>query len=69
MSNLRQRLEAFAQAKQSIGVNFAASAGTKLVSATGTVIEVGDDYFAMNDIYGNSMVVPTAGVAYIEIKK
>ena len=69
MKQMRQILEGLIQSRQQVGVNFSAGAGTKLISTSGIVVEVGEDYFMLHDIYGNSMLVPTASVAYIEIKK
>lgn len=69
MNTLRERLETLIQGKQQVSVNFPAGAGTKLISASGTITSVGQDYFMLLDIYGNSMVVPFASVAYVEIKK
>ena len=66
---LRDRLEQFVVSKQNIQLNFPASAGGKLVSASGTIKEVADDHLLMVDIYGNSMIVPMANITYIEAKK
>ena len=66
---MRQRLEMFAANKQMLAFNFNASAGDKLVSINGTITEVGDDFIMIRDIYSNSMFVPFASIAYIEIKK
>ncbi len=66
---MRSRLEEWCKAKRTIAVNFSAAAGTKLVSTNGTIAEVGDDYMIMTDIYNNTMLVPFAGIAYIELKK
>lgn len=69
MESMRQRIEVLITEKKQVGVNFAAGAGTKLISISGTIVAVGNDHFLINDIYGNSMMVPFSGIAYIEIKK
>lgn len=69
MNTLREYLESLVKTKQQVGINFPAGAGTKLVSASGTIVSVGEDFLLLNDIYGNSMAVPFAGMSYIEIKK
>lgn len=69
MNTLRERLESLVQSKQQVSVNFAASAGDKLVSASGTVHMVGEDYFLLYDIYANTMVIPLFSMAYLEVKK
>lgn len=66
---MRTLLETLKAEKRQLTVNFPAAHGGKLVTASGIIVEVGDDYFLMADIYGNHMLVPTASVAYIEIKK
>ena len=66
---MRRRLIEFMQGKRQIGVNFPAAAGGKLFSASGTIVEVGDDFIMMQDIYGNAMLVPIASIAFIEVKK
>lgn len=66
---MRERLLELANAKKQVAVNFAAAAGGKLVSISGTVAQVGDDHMIMQDIYGNLMLVPFVSIAYIEIKK
>ncbi len=66
---MRTRLEEWRQAKRSIAVNFSASAGTKLISTNGIIAEVGDDFMMLTDIYGNTMLIPFASIAYIELKK
>lgn len=66
---MRKYLEALLAEKKAIQVNFAASAGAKLVSISGTIAEVGDDYMILHDIYHNIMFVPFQGIAFIEIKK
>lgn len=67
--NMRDRLNELIVSKKVVAVNFAASAGDKLVSASGTFREVGDDYTIMADIYNNTMMIPLTSIAYIEIKK
>ncbi|MDR1535334.1 MAG: hypothetical protein LBU64_09595 [Planctomycetota bacterium] len=62
-------LEELARDKTKIAVFFSASAGNKLISANGVITEVGADFMVMTDIYGNIMLIPLAGIAYIEIKK
>lgn len=69
MNTLLEVLQSLIPTKQQVAVNFSAAAGGKLVSASGTVASVGQDYFILLDIYGNSMVVPVHSMAYIEIKK
>ncbi|MCC8189803.1 MAG: hypothetical protein LIP77_04075 [Planctomycetes bacterium] len=69
MTNFRQCLETLIASKQQVGINFCAATGTKLVSISGIVAEVGDDFFLIHDIYGNSMAIPFTAVAFIEIKK
>ncbi len=66
---MRKYLEELAAQKKAIQVNFAASTGNKLVSISGTIREVGDDYMILHDIYGNVMFIPFSGITYIEIKK
>lgn len=66
---MRECLEELARTKRGIAVNFAAAAGTKLVSINGTIATVADDHMVMVDIYGNTMIVPFVSIAYIEIKK
>ncbi len=66
---MRQKLEHFMQAKQMLAFNFAAAAGGKLVSVSGMVSEVGDDFVAVADIYGNTMIIPFGSIAFVEIKK
>lgn len=66
---MRERLLQFAESKQVIAINFPAAAGGKLLSATGTVKEVGDDHMVMQDIYANVMIIPFSSIAYIEVKR
>lgn len=66
---MRERLLQLAQERRQVAVNFPASAAGKLVAASGTIGEVGEDYFILLDIYGNTMIVPLGSVSYIEIKK
>ncbi len=66
---MRARIEQIAAAKKVVSVFFPASSGGKLVNAAGTITEVADDFLILTDIYGNSMLVPYAGISYIEIKK
>ena len=66
---MRERFIKLAQEKRQVQVNFAAAAGGKLVSASGIIMEVGEDFVVMNDIYSNSMIIPFSSMAYIEIKK
>ena len=66
---MREKLMQYAAEKKVIGVNFNAAAGGKLVSTSGTIAEVGDDFMMMQDIYGNAMVIPFAAIAYIEVKR
>lgn len=66
---MRERLLQLAQSKQVIAINFPAAAGGKLLSANGTIKEVGEDHMVMQDIYGNVMIVPFTSIAYIEVKK
>ena len=67
--NIRDHLNDLITTKKVVAVNFSASAGDKLVSASGTFKEVGDDYTIMADIYNNTMLIPLVSIAYIEIKK
>lgn len=69
MKKIAQLLQELLQNKNQVNINFTAATGTKLVSISGTVREVGEDYFTLFDIYGNAMIVPTTSVAYIEVKK
>lgn len=66
---MRERLQLLADSKTQVQINFPASAGGKLVSASGIIKEVYDDHLVMNDIYGNAMIVPYVSIAYIEVKK
>ncbi len=66
---MREHLLRIAAEKKVVGVNFQAASGAKLISASGTILEVGDDFMIMQDIYGNTMIVPFMGIAYIEIKR
>ena len=66
---MREKLMQYAAEKKVIGVNFNASSGGKLVSTSGTIAEVGDDFMMMQDIYGNAMVIPFSAIAYIEVKR
>ncbi len=66
---MREKLLQFAAEKKVIAVNFNAASSAKLISASGTVIEVGDDFMTMQDIYGNVMIVPFQSIAYIEVKR
>lgn len=66
---MREKLMQFAAEKKVIGVNFNAAAGGKLVSTSGTIVEVGADFMVMQDIYGNVMIVPFHSIAFLEVKR
>ncbi len=66
---MREKLLQFAAEKKVIAVNFSAAAGGKLVSTSGTVVEVGADFITMQDIYGNMMIIPFQAIAYLEVKR
>ncbi len=66
---MREKLLQFAAEKKVIAVNFNAASGAKLISASGTIIEVSNDFMVMQDIYGNAIIVPFTGIAYIEVKR
>ncbi len=66
---MRQKLEQFQSDRRMLAINFAAAAGGKLVSVSGLVSEVGDDFVAVADIYGNTLLIPFGSIAFIEIKK
>jgi hypothetical protein len=66
---MREKLLQFAAEKKVIGVNFNAAAGGKLISASGTITEVGADFMVMMDIYNNAMIIPFQSIAYLEVKR
>ncbi|MDR3077162.1 MAG: hypothetical protein LBV15_00160 [Planctomycetota bacterium] len=66
---MRKHLEALAADKTKVSINFNASGGAKLVSVNGIISEVFDDCLIVADMYGNTMLVPLAAIAYVEIKK
>ncbi|MCC8109949.1 MAG: hypothetical protein LIQ30_13085 [Planctomycetes bacterium] len=66
---MREKLQELADTKRVVAVSFPAANGNKLSSITGTIVEVGDDWFILHDIYGNVLLVPLTGLSYIELKK
>ena len=66
---MRKYLDELVRNKSKVSIYFPASSGSKLVSASGIIVEVGDDFIAMSDIYGNNMLIPLSGISYIEVKK
>ncbi len=66
---MREKLRHLASEKRVVGVNFNAASEAKLVSVSGTIVEVGGDFMTLQDIYGNTMLIPFMSVAYIEIRR
>lgn len=66
---MRKRLEDLIASKKNVNINFSAASGARLVSVAGTVTEAGDDFLVLTDIYGNNLLIPYAGIAYIEMRK
>lgn len=66
---MRKYLQELAERKVQVQVNFGAANAGKLISISGFVSEVGDDFALLKDIYQNTLLVPLASIAYVEIKK
>lgn len=66
---MRERLLQLIADKRQVQINFPAAENGKLVSASGTIQEAGEDHLILRDIYGNTMIVPYASISYIEVKK
>lgn len=66
---MRQQIMRLIEEKKQVNINFAAGDGSKLISISGIFMEVGDDFAIARDIYGNQMIIPIQGIAYIEVKK
>ncbi|MDR1519446.1 MAG: hypothetical protein LBU23_04795, partial [Planctomycetota bacterium] len=65
---MKKRLLELIAANTKIQLFFHGSAGNKLVSVNGVLVEADDDHLVLSDLYSNTLLIPMNSIAYIEVK-